>query len=166
MLLQRELERYGWITLIKAGMNCFSDDAYAAIPSVGLPFSYLHPWQEARKLCQCRQSPKLALVTSLIWLGSRQHIFFSFCPTMSVWARHRWYTTCLFTTLLTTFYLLFISPLDHEPFTNIYAMPNNNLTSRMQRSHRLYDSRLAQRANLIEKFGPDPRNISLCVVAK
>ncbi len=91
-------------------------------------------------------------------------IIVSLQPTMpSVWARHRWYTTCLFASLLTTFYLLFIASANHGPFNNIHAMPNNNLTSRLQRSHRLYDSHLAQREGLIKKFGPDAQNISLCV---
>ena len=80
-----------------------------------------------------------------------------------MWARHPAYTAALFLTLLTTFYLLF-TPAHQAPPPTFFAMKDHSLGSRVERAHYLYDKQLVQRAELIHKFGPEPKNISLCVV--
>lgn len=80
----------------------------------------------------------------------------------NMWARHPVYTAALFLTLLTTFYLLF-APGAPEPAAVIFPMRDNTLATRLKQAHYLYDKQLTQRAELIHKFGPDPKNISLYV---
>lgn len=80
----------------------------------------------------------------------------------NVWIRRPVYTAALFLILFTTFYLLCI-PFNQEPKPLGYVMQDNTLASRVKRSHYIYNQRIAQRAELIQKFGPEPKNISLWV---
>ena len=78
-------------------------------------------------------------------------------------APHLRHTLALVAILLTTLYLLFLIRPQLPPSEN-YTMLDNSLASRVQRAHHIYDKRITQRPKLIQKFGPEPSNISLYVV--
>ena len=75
----------------------------------------------------------------------------------SVWLRHPRYSLLLLVTLITTFYLLFVP---HGGPTYV----QDSLETRVRRSHKIYEKFLVQRQGLIEKWGPDPNDISLYTV--
>jgi hypothetical protein len=77
----------------------------------------------------------------------------------NVWARHPAYSVALFLTLLTTVYLLCLPVNQERP--SFFPMEDYGLASRLKQSHFIYNKRIAQRAKLIEKFGPKPKNVSL-----
>lgn len=81
-----------------------------------------------------------------------------------VWLRHPRYSLLIFVALITTFYLLFLPHVhDDQPIQSVQQV-DDSLESRVQLSHAIYDKVLAKREGLIKKHGPNPKDISLCVV--
>lgn len=78
-----------------------------------------------------------------------------------VWLRHPRYSLLILVTLLTTFYLLFVT---HGPPIQPFHVQDNSLETRVQRSHAIYDKSLIQREGLLKKWGPNPKDIALYVV--
>src|ERR1700678_1848674 len=76
----------------------------------------------------------------------------------TIWLRHLRYSLLILCTLISTFYLLFV------PRNPVFHLQDNTLVNRVQRSHAIYEKVLAQRQGLIKKFGPNPKDIALCVV--
>ena len=86
---------------------------------------------------------------------------FSFYPAMAtVWLRHPRYSFLILFTLLTTFYLLFIP--HHGPIQSFHVQ-DDSLKTRVERAHTIYDKFLVQRAGLLKKWGPEPKDISVYV---
>jgi len=75
-----------------------------------------------------------------------------------VWLRHPRYSLLILVTLLTTFYLLFVT---HGPPIQPFHVQDNSLETRVQRSHAIYDKSLIQREGLLKKWGPNPKDIAL-----
>ena len=85
----------------------------------------------------------------------------SFHPAMAtVWLRHPRYSFLILFTLLTTFYLLFIP--HHGPIQSFHVQ-DDSLKTRVERAHTIYDKFLVQRAGLLKKWGPEPKDISVYV---
>jgi hypothetical protein len=80
----------------------------------------------------------------------------------TVWLRHPRYSLLIFVSLITTFYLLFL-PHEHDQPIQPFHVQDNSLETRVQLSHSIYDKLLAQREGLLKKFGPNPKDIALCV---
>ena len=82
-------------------------------------------------------------------------------PAMAtVWLRHPRYSFLILFTLLTTFYLLFIP--HHGPIQSFHVQ-DDSLKTRVERAHTIYDKFLVQRAGLLKKWGPEPKDISVYV---
>ena len=79
----------------------------------------------------------------------------------TVWLRHPRYSLLIFVTLITTFYLLFVS---HEGPHQSFHVHDDSLEARVLRSHLIYDKLLVQRQGLLKKYGPDPKDIAVYVV--
>ena len=79
----------------------------------------------------------------------------------TVWLRHPRYSLLIFVTLITTLYLLFVP---HEHPIQQFQVQDNTLETRVQRSHAIYDKLLVQRQGLLNKFGPNPKDIALYVL--
>ena len=85
----------------------------------------------------------------------------SFHPAMAtVWLRHPRYSFLILFTLLTTFYLLFVP--HHGPIQSFHVQ-DDSLKTRVERAHTIYDKFLVQRAGLLKKWGPEPKDISVYV---
>ena len=83
-----------------------------------------------------------------------------FSAMATVWLRHPRYSLLILFTLLTTFYLLFVP--HHAPI-HTFHVQDDSLQTRVQRSHTIYDKFLVQRAGLLKKWGPEPKDISVYV---
>ena len=75
----------------------------------------------------------------------------------AAWLRHPRYSLLILVTLISTFYLLFVP----RQQTQFFHLQDSSLDARIQRSHTIYDKLLAQRQGLLNKFGPNPKDIAL-----
>lgn len=82
-----------------------------------------------------------------------------------VWQRHPRYSLLVGVVLVTTLYLLV--PIQHDSLAPpLFTMNDNDLPHRMERANSIYDKVLGARKGLIKKFGPTPKDVSLCVSAR
>jgi hypothetical protein len=80
-----------------------------------------------------------------------------------VWQRHPRYFLLVALVLTTTFFLL--SPYESPLSTDSYAayIRDNTLPARLERSERVYQKVIAGRKDLIQRYGPNSRDIVMCV---
>jgi hypothetical protein len=82
---------------------------------------------------------------------------------MAIWQRHPLLSAVLGVALFTTF--LLFNPFSAGPTPPLvsYVYPDADLPQRLQRAHAIYDRMLGQRKGMIDKFGPDPKDIAMYV---
>jgi hypothetical protein len=83
----------------------------------------------------------------------------------NVWGRHPRYALFIFAVIATTFYLLdpfSVPPSAPLPPLNV-NMAKGELARRLTRADVIYDKMLADRKEMIRHFGPEPKDIMMCV---
>ncbi|KIJ98366.1 hypothetical protein K443DRAFT_104106 [Laccaria amethystina LaAM-08-1] len=75
--------------------------------------------------------------------------------------RHPRYAVLVGFVLVATFYFLIPYAPEHRPDVHFMSMSDNDLSSRVERSTRIYDKLLTNRQGLIKKFGPTPQDIAV-----
>jgi hypothetical protein len=79
-----------------------------------------------------------------------------------VWQRHPRYAVFIFLVLFTTFYLLNPYNQPSEPFNPSRSpISDHTLPSRLSRSEAIYQKTLQHRGELIHKWGPQAKDVSM-----
>ena len=78
--------------------------------------------------------------------------------TLASSLRHPRYSIFILVSLIATLYLLFVR---HEQQAYPFHLKDDGLGARVHRSHTIYDKFLVQRKVLLEKWGPEPKDIAL-----
>jgi hypothetical protein len=78
----------------------------------------------------------------------------------NAWQRHPRYLILVVLLICCSFYLFYPSQ-QHPPFKPVYIFQENTLSNRLARADRIYDKTLTSRHDMVKKFGPSPKDITL-----